>query len=147
MAPDAPSQAVKRYPQTSLQVLMNTCTPYTTLIVAWALNGHGKLGSNLIETELATKLPPTVCAARTGGLPGAVRLTSCAYTYTRHKPSSCPPFSANNVGPLQASALQCIHRRSLPRRSSAHRPATEPRSIFRSDQVSGRNRMYKVPDR
>src|SRR5690242_3448592 len=40
---------------------------YTTGIVASGFNGHGRLGSNLIDTELATKLPPTVCAARTGG--------------------------------------------------------------------------------
>ena len=32
----------------------------------------------VMVTALDTKLPPTVCAATTGGVPGAVRLTSWA---------------------------------------------------------------------
>lgn len=52
----------------------------TTLMVLWASSGHGRLGSKVIWMALATKNPPMVCAAISGGVPGATRLTSWAKT-------------------------------------------------------------------
>ena len=48
---------------------INVLVTYTTVMVACALNGQGRFGSNLIDTALATKLPPTVCAAISGEVP------------------------------------------------------------------------------